>query len=208
MTMYKIYGAKPHVPVVFVNCEHGEGEMLWSLLPHDLVLVAIDVPNWNADLSPWGASVFKKNDFGGQANAYLEELETLISEVLQQIPEHGELILAGYSLAGLFSLYAMYQTSLFSRIVSASGSAWYPDFVDYAYNHTIPSSISHIYLSLGDLEEKTRQPLMKNVLTCTKQLYELYQKTTKCVFELNPGNHFKDPDQRLARGIIWAVSEV
>ncbi|MDY2610537.1 MAG: alpha/beta hydrolase-fold protein [Oscillospiraceae bacterium] len=34
--------------------------------------------------------------------------------------------IAGYSLAGLFALYAIYQTDLFSRVGSMSGSLGFP----------------------------------------------------------------------------------
>lgn len=206
MVTHKIYGNQPHVPVVFVNCDHHEGDDLWALLPHDkLILVCLEGFDWQRDLSPWPASVFKQNDFGGQADAYLAQLETLIPTILQDLDAPGECVLAGYSLAGLFALYAMYQTTLFTRIVSASGSVWFPDFVDYARSHKVSPDITHIYLSLGDKEAKSRHPLMKTVQECSETLYQLYQKEHQCIFEMNPGNHFKDSEKRLAQGIIWAI---
>ena len=39
--------------------------------------------------------------------------------------------IAGYSLAGLFSLYAIYRTDLFSLVGSMSGSLWFPGMKEY-----------------------------------------------------------------------------
>ena len=46
---------------------------------------------------------------------------------------------------------------------------------------------------------------MKTVQECSETLYQLYQKEHQCIFEMNPGNHFKDSEKRLAQGIIWAM---
>ena len=46
--------------------------------------------------------------------------------------------LAGYSLAGLFAIWALYQTDIFSRAASMSGSLWYPGLLDYLSARTPP----------------------------------------------------------------------
>lgn len=52
-------------------------------------------------------------------------------------------------------------------------------------------------LSLGDLESRAKNPFLSQVENCMKELYSLYKrKGIKSVFELNPGNHFRDVPDR------------
>lgn len=44
--------------------------------------------------------------------------------------------IAGYSLAGLFALYSIYQTDAFSRVASVSGSLWFPGIKEYVVSRT------------------------------------------------------------------------
>ena len=76
----------------------------------------------------------------------------------------------GYSLAGLFSLWAAYQTDVFSGIAAASPSVWFPGFIEYMKEHEIKSET--VYLSLGDREEKTRNSVMSQVGNCIRMGYE------------------------------------
>lgn len=59
-------------------------------------------------------------------------------------------------MAGLFSLWAAYQTDTFAGVAAASPSIWFPDFLQYMKEHDIRTE--SVYLSLGDREEKTRNP--------------------------------------------------
>jgi len=66
-----------------------------------------------------------------------------------------------------------------------------------------------VYLSLGDREEKTRNPVMATVGDCIREGYEwLREKDIPCVLEWNRGNHFKEPDLRTAKGFAWVVGEL
>jgi predicted alpha/beta superfamily hydrolase len=62
---------------------------------------------------------------------------------------------AGYSLSGLFALWALWQTDVFERAASASGSLWFPGFIDYARERTMTATPDAAYLSLGKKETKT-----------------------------------------------------
>lgn len=59
-------------------------------------------------------------------------------------------------MVGLFSLWAAYQTDAFAGVAAASPSIWFPDFLQYMKEHDIRTE--SVYLSLGDREEKTRNP--------------------------------------------------
>ena len=82
--------------------------------------------DWNKDLSPWESpSLYKKEEsFSGGADAYLllltEKIIPAICDLLGTKPSY--VALAGYSLAGLFSMYSAYNAEIFARIASVSGS--------------------------------------------------------------------------------------
>ena len=60
-----------------------------------------------------------------------------------------ETFLTGYSLAGLFSLWALYESDKFNGAVSCSSSLWFNKWDEYVSTHRIKAS-SKIYMSLGD----------------------------------------------------------
>ena len=123
-------------------------------------LVAFMIKDWNQELTPWAApAVFGKVPFGSGAEKTLEFITSrLLPEVQENIPH---LILGGYSLAGLFALWSGYQTDKFDGIVAASPSVWFPKWIEYATDNK-PLAKS-IYLSLGDKEEKAKNPVMAQV---------------------------------------------
>ena len=162
-------------------------------------LIAFKINDWNKDLSPWKApAVFGKDDFGDNADSTLNEILEYCKDGTKTY------YLGGYSLAGLFSLWASYQTDLFSGVAAASPSMWFPKFTDYMKNHTIKSC--NVYLSLGDKEEKTRNPVMAEVGNKISEAYNLLKDNDiNCTLEWNEGNHFKDADFRTAKAFLWVL---
>lgn len=212
-----IYPASsPTAPLVILNAFENEGEEvhteLQKLKISDFTLAAVKITDWNTDMSLWAIPSVYKNDepFTGGADAYLEKLtDKIIPTVIDEIGGKPIYIaLVGYSLAGLFAIYAMYKTNMFQRIASASGSMWYPGFLDYARSNKIAEVPSKLYLSLGDKEAKTRNQIISKVEENTKELYEHYSSLgIDTLFEMNEGNHFKDAAQRLAKAIIWTLDQ-
>ena len=170
-----------------------------SLSETDFRLIAVKVNNWNNDLSPWKApAVFGNEDFGGNASKMLEEILKLTED------KNKTYYIGGYSLAGLFALWVSYQTGVFSGVVAASPSIWFPDFIDYMKCHDI--KVPKVYLSLGDREEKTKNPVMSTVGKCIRKAYEhLIDTGIDATLEWNQGNHFKEPDVRTAKGFAWVI---
>lgn len=175
----------------------------------DFCLYAFKCNNWNADLSPWPSSaVFGKEDFKGKAE---ETLALIINEHIPSIEKTAgtskkRYFIGGYSLAGLFALWAAYNTDLFSGVAAASPSVWFPGFTDYAKEHPLHSKA--IYLSLGNKEEKTRNPVMAKVGECIRDLHlHLDSSGIPCILEWNEGNHFKEPDLRTARAFAWLLNQ-
>ena len=165
-------------------------------------LKAIKVNSWNYDLSPWPAeAVFGNEDFGGGA---ADTLDYLLKEVLQDPASFRRIFLGGYSLAGLFALWAGYQTKVFDGIAAASPSVWFPRFTDYMRSSKILTDA--VYLSLGDREERTRNPVMSQVGNAIRSAYSIITDAGKdCILEWNKGNHFKEPDLRTAKAFAWLM---
>lgn len=175
----------------------------------DWCLVTVKVKDWNQDLTPWEAApVFGNEGFGAGAKATLESLlNDVIPDFKTAHPVEGRsFYIAGYSLAGLFALWAAYETDAFSGAVAASPSVWYPGWMDFAGAHEFRAP--RAYLSLGDKESRTRNQVMAKVGDNIQAQYELLKSSgVDCVFEWNPGNHFRDPDIRTARGMAWMLDK-
>lgn len=173
----------------------------------DFRLIAIKVDNWNDDLSPWESpAVFGPEGFGGGAD---ETLKYVLGEVIEPLKRQASnelrLYIGGYSLAGLFAFWTIYQSNIFSGCVAASPSAWFPGLEEYISDKE--PLTDKIYLSLGDKEEKTRNPVMSQVGNAIRGIYDqLRQKVgVNVTLEWNQGNHFMEPDLRIAKGFAWIL---
>ena len=182
-----------------------EIEAIKKLSDKPFSLVAFMIKDWNQELTPWAApAVFGKVPFGSGAEKTLEFITSrLLPEVQENIPH---LILGGYSLAGLFALWVGYQTDKFDGIVAASPSVWFPKWIEYATDNK-PLAKS-IYLSLGDKEEKAKNPVMAQVGNAIRRQNELLTgQMDNTILEWNPGNHFVDSEKRTAKGFAWVMDK-
>lgn len=174
------------------------------------VLVAIHVPQWNDMLTPWECPGIFADDapFAGHAKRQLEALSGIVQKTEAQLGGHpAHRCIAGYSLAGLFATWAPFQTDLFDAVASASGSMWYPNFAEYVEASEFEHPLRCAYFSLGSKEARTPSRLLRGVADGTQRVVAAFEaKGVKTVFESNPGNHFKEPDVRMAKAICWAVS--
>ena len=168
----------------------------------DFCLKAVKVHSWNHDLSPWPEpAVFGNEDFG---NGAAETLRFLLDEVLED-SSVGKVYIGGYSLAGLFALWAGYQTTRFDGIAAASPSIWFPHFTEYMKNNM--TQVDAVYLSLGDREERTRNPVMSQVGNAIREAESILKEAgIDCILEWNKGNHFKEPDLRTAKAFAWLMN--
>ena len=117
------------------------------------------------------------------------------------------IILGGYSLAGLFALWAACQTDRFGAVVAGSPSLWAGDWPGYAAGHTMRAR--QVYLSLGDREERSRNRTFARVGDRIREEHrrlqqQLGEENTTLVWE--EGGHFADPAARMARGFVWCLS--
>ena len=177
-----------------------EAKTIAELAGGDFRLIAVKIEDWNRDLSPWEAPpVFGNEGFGGSAAETLAELLKLCDDKSKRY------YIGGYSLAGLFALWAVCQTDAFAGAAAASPSVWFPGFADYMKERSV--QCGRVYLSLGDREERTRNPVMAAVGDRIRELHAfLSARGTDCVLEWNQGNHFRDADLRTARAFAWLLN--
>ena len=141
----RIYG-EPHAEYLLLHMT-GEHELqsmdsevaAIAQSAHHFLFAAIPVESWNDALSPWKSpAVWGKQGFGGNAGDTLRFLTEQVIPTLKQqypLPENVKIILGGYSLAGLFALYALYQTDVFARAASMSGSFWLEFIIEFLCSH-------------------------------------------------------------------------
>ena len=205
---------KENTPLIVLNNYSGNGASVVEELRRpdspDCNLLVVGNLNWDHDMTPWYCPPLSENDTPctGGADAYLELLlNEIIPAAREQIKgEPAHLGIAGYSLAGLFAVYAMYKTDMFDRVASMSGSLWFPDFKEYCMAHEIKHKPEKLYLSLGDKEAKSRNKVLKTVQENTEVLATYYKELgIDVTWELNPGNHFKDATLRSAKGIMAII---
>lgn len=176
-------------------------EQINNIQTNSFSLVCVEINDWNKELSPWPAkAVFGNDDFGEGAK---DLLSFITNEVIPYFGMDKEYYLAGYSLAGLFSLWAGYNSACFKGIVAASPSVWFPNFVEYCQVNKIMTR--KVYLSLGEKEEKTKNPIMSKVADNIRKVNDMLSSEIDCVLQWNPGNHFVDVGLRMAKGIEWIL---
>ncbi len=174
-------------------------------------LLAFAINNWNSELSPWEApAVFGSIPFGKGAGATLELINSvLLPQLLKQYHYSDKLpvILGGYSLAGLFALWCGYQCKAFTGICAASPSVWFDNWNDFVAKHQMAAT--RVYLSLGDREEKSKNPKLSTVGNGIRnQYFALKKNECNCILEWNQGNHFKDSHKRVAKGFAWCMENI
>lgn len=169
---------------------------------NQVCMIAVAVHDWQGELSPWSApAIFGKHDFAGNASLLLSELERFWDWFQSNYHvETDQLYLCGYSLAGLFAIWASSQTNIFKKVVAVSPSVWYMNFVDYLEQH--PIHTNKVYLSLGDKEANAKNKAMATVKVCFESVIQILQKQNiPLTYEYNPGNHFQDVELRITKGI-------
>ncbi len=173
-------------------------------------VITIGVNDWNHMLSPWKAPACfpSGEEFSGGADEFLEKvLNRILPEAERAAGLTGAYRAAcGYSLAGLFSLYAITKTNFFQSAASVSGSLWFDGFPEYLLSHPPVRSDCSVYLSLGDREAKVRNARLKAVGENTQAAFRFYQSVCRrTIYEVNPGNHFENPEGRMLRAMNWLL---
>lgn len=210
-------GTAPDAPLIVMNSYRGDGSSVVDAAKRctskDFSMVNISGLSWDDDMTPWPCPPISPDDTAcrGKAGDYMKQLEDdILQEVLKSLAQQGFhpswIGIVGYSLGGLFAVWSMYQTSLFDRVASVSGSLWFPGFIPYATETAIKRKPSCLYLSIGSKESKVRNSYLQTTENNTRKLYEWYQNHgIPSTFDLNPGNHFVHAAERMGKGIAWIL---
>lgn len=192
-----------------------EMEYIVANIDKKVSLFAFEIKDWNSELTPWEMPlIFSKGNFGTGAKDTLDWIQKdLISQIEKEFFANNEkkikYILGGYSLAGLFSLWAGYQENNFVAINASSPSVWYKDWISYISKNNPISNI--VYLSLGNKEEKTKNQIMSKVKENIEIQFEnlkTHENIKNTILEWNEGNHFKDSGLRTAKGFVWCLKNI
>lgn len=196
-----------YMPVLSMD----QGDKIWSLIKKDCILVMIVIEHWNKDLSPWRAKkiFLGGEDFDGEGNRFCNILISKITVEVEKIVgskiESKNRGIIGYSMAGLFALYCIFQTDLFGLVGCVSGSLWFDGILEYVKNNTPKVSNREdlsFYFSLGDKEDSTKEKKMAIVKENTDKIVEYFSsRYDRVVYVMNPGGHFQNPEKRIVDGI-------
>ena len=147
-----------------------EVELIHSFSGIPFAMAAFQVLDWDMDLSPWHDPAINRDPAVGSASGdtlgfVTDDLIPVIISKFGDLP----IILGGYSLGGLFSLWAATVTARFTAIAAASPSLWIRGWEKYSIDH--PTKTSVVYLSLGDREEHVRNRSIAKVGDAVRSEY-------------------------------------
>ena len=173
-----------------INIEPVEGVRLVMIYPYD----------WNYCMTPW--KYHDKNM--GKTGGGEEFLSWFINEIYDE--KYKRQYIGGYSLGGLFALFAACEKELFDGVMSVSGSLWYPGTLEYFGTKSLSKRIGKIYMSLGDKESLTKNAEREKVGFNTEKLAEVFGRTKEVFFEYNRGGHFTDINGRIIKSILTEIN--
>ena len=170
---------------------------------YDATIVVITGMDWDNVFSPWPSAGEPPGspDFQGKSPEFLEKLQQkVIPQIEQQLGFKAapERTLFGVSMSGLFALWQWMVCNTFHNIASLSGSFWYPGFLEWMKDRTVPKKSGKGYFLLGNLESKSPVKAFETVGVNTAEIISLLKNADITVeFQSVPGNHFADPIPRL-----------
>ena len=170
----------------------------------------VPVESWGDALTPWPAPSLRpgEKDFGGRADETLASL----AELLDRVP--GPHAICGYSLGGLFALYAFAREPRLSACACLSGSVWYEGWVDWLRANAPDGVGRYAYFSVGKKEKRAGLPF-RHVEEDLAACAEVRRERGRAVdVTLGPGNHMQHMAERLSAGLAaldsvnWGLSPI
>ena len=187
-----------------------EAQQIAALTTVPFALATIELEDWVRDLMPWPDGNITSDPEAGKRGQ-----DTLDYVLMALVPElqrrYGSLpvILGGYSLGGLFALWASMQTDSFKAVAAASPSVWIHNWIPFARKHA--TLADDVYLSLGNQEEHVKNQAIERVGDNLRAQYELLKEQLgpdHCTLFWETGNHFTDNEGRLARAFAWCMERI
>ena len=212
LTLYQWEAGNVDNPAPLIVCHYLEDPvLLWQQLnqgPYPCHLAAITGVS-ESEFLPYPCPKLGERFSSAQGSEYYHKLTTILIPTLKALlsaPVAPASIIAGYSLAGLFALWAAAQAdSPFERVISCSGSLWYPGVLK-AIALPPERALRSVYLSVGAKEKNSGPKMFREVERCTREAYERYLDCAKTLV-INPGGHFHQVTERFYQGIAWTLQE-
>lgn len=162
-------------------------------------VTCVPVPKWEDALTPWPAPALRpgEKDFGGRAEVTLAALSREVSAA------DGPCAICGYSLGGLFALYAFVREPRLAACACLSGSVWYEGWVDWLRANAPDCAGRHAFFSVGRKERRAGLPFRHvegDLAACADILRE---HGCGVDVSLGPGGHMQHVEERLAAGLAW-----
>jgi len=187
-----------------------EAQQIAALTKVPFVLATIELEDWMTDLMPWpDGNISRDPEAGKHGQDTLEYVLLSILPALQARYGPLPVILGGYSLGGLFALWASTQTDSFRAVAAASPSVWIHGWLPFSRKH-VPMADA-VYLSLGDQEEHVKNQAIARVGDNLRAQHELLLRQLgpeRCALVWEEGNHFTDNEGRLARAFAWCMERL
>ena len=211
----RLFGSEsPSVILVQPSARHenatleAEAAQIAALSSVPFILATIELEDWMTDLMPWwDGNISRDPEAGKHAQETLQYVLVDLIPELQRSWGALPVILGGYSLGGLFALWASSQTDTFQSLAAASPSVWIHKWIPFAKKH--PPMAQNVYLSLGDQEEHVKNQAIARVGVNLREQFKLLQTQLgpeHCTLVWEPGNHFTDNEGRLARAFAWCIT--
>lgn len=124
------------------------------------VIIFVSPVDRNNEYTPWMEESMSKNIdyFCGGGDEYLDLVfENILPTVEKKLKQNIRLentYLAGASLGGLISLYALFEKPKLMGAIIVSPSMWYPHFIEYVKDNDIDLSDKKIYMDIGSDEDR------------------------------------------------------
>ena len=211
----RLYGSEtPACLLVQPSARHENGTLeaevgeLAKLIDKPFLLATIELEDWTIDLMPWPDGNISRDPEAGKHGQ--ETLDFIVQDLLPELESrYGALpvVLGGYSLGGLFALWASCRTDRFRAVAAASPSVWIHGWLPFAKKN-VPMADA-LYLSLGEREEHVKNQAIARVGDNLRAYYGLLQtQRAHCTLVWEEGNHFNDNAGRLARAFAWCLKQV
>lgn len=187
-----------------------EVKVLATTATKGFAIVFFDTVEWAKALMPWQDEAVSRNEEVGRhaSNTLKYIIESLIPWLHERF---GKLpcIIGGYSLGGLFALWAARQSAAFCAVAAASPSLWIKGWADFADNRSLNAQLA--YVSLGDREEHCRNQRMARIGDCVRHEHLTLANqigSSATTLEWNSGGHFGNEAERTAKAFAWCIENI
>ena len=168
-------------------------------------IATITIRSWNDSLTPWPAPGLYRGEpeFGGQATITLTELVGEAIPTIEKVEglEPSKQSICGYSLGGLFSLFAFTHSNVFSACACISGSVWYKGWVEHMRKLNFDGAGRFAFLSIGSKEKHAAPKILHHVQDNMEECALILRKHgCETEFHIGPGNHMSFGKERFDKG--------